>query len=78
MSCSVVFPGPEARNGLSNGHYGHRPRGPCALGAQERKKIKNVLVFTLSANNALVFQTLFTVTPPTNAWLILKNKKRQL
>jgi len=26
---------------LSNGHYGHRPRGPCALGAQVRVR-KNI------------------------------------
>ncbi len=30
------------RAGLSNGHYGHGPRGPCALGAQERRRRKNL------------------------------------
>ncbi len=47
---------PVIRAGLSNGHYGHGPRVPCALGAQAtgRKEKKAQSVFILSANSALV------------------------
>ncbi len=44
----------STRAGLSNGHYGNGPRGPCALGAQERGNNFFRCVFTLSANSALV------------------------
>ncbi len=33
----------NGRAGLSNEHYGHGSRGPCALGAQERGRKKIVV-----------------------------------